>query len=355
VASGLPTLEALEIVGQRPSTVLSMLAKRIEGGWYLDASGDVHLFGSSGETGPRAPTAPLALTNTSARLQAFAHDSDLTLLANRVVVEARRTTVPLGIDVSAWPSLAFSSTLEIPVKSGEPFDPSGGYVRIGTQRCLYTSMTPSFTLGVNLAGTTVATAVSVGATSIEVADETPGNNTTWCQIGDQFLYFGAVDTGPDRLVNIPASGPGSVQAPIAVGAPVQFLHVLNGIPSSGADGLLADQPKDVDAVAFTFAEDGTSVTNYGTHETVLQASDLSLDSAAELAAAELARFKEPVIDASWVSRDMNAAPGRAQVITWTGSGALSTTLTIVRTQVEITVDGAAPERHCTGNNIGDLE
>jgi hypothetical protein len=96
VAAGLPTIDSFPVTNEAPQAVLRRLANLIDGGFFVDAFRDVHLFGSGGDTASTAGTNPAQLTSTLPSLREFRYQHDITQVRTRAIVEGGQTTALLG-------------------------------------------------------------------------------------------------------------------------------------------------------------------------------------------------------------------------------------------------------------------
>lgn len=357
VQAGLPTIDAFHFTNERPLEILRRLANLIGGACFIDANRDLHLSDGNGDTGPLAPTNPTTIANTLATLRTFRHTDDATQYRTRVICEGLATTCPVAISTTLFPSLAANNRFEIPLNSFEPFDPTSpgpGYARIGTQRVAHAGLTTSYTPGVNKISSTTTNTASAGDTSLEV--EGFFGATSWGRVGDQLIYYSGTATAPARLTGIPASGPGSIQADIGVGSPIEYLPVF--IVNSN-DMIAADQPEGVEVVMYAQVDDVAAQTALaaieggdGIHEVVITEGRLTSSAAATaLAQAELDNFTAVLRSAQWETSDMNAVPGTRQAITFTTINALSVTLTVTQVDVTWPVPSGRPTRRCQASTV----
>lgn len=329
VQGGLATIDDVSFTNVRPSTALTRLANMLDppAQWYIDEFNDLHFF-TSETTIPNPPT--LISTNTAFwDLQAM---TDLSQVRTRARVEGQRTTCPISFSAADWPSLLYGA-FEIPVKSGDPFELTAGTARLGSQLFSHTGLSFKLAQGANPLSTVTTAAAVAGATSIQML--ATGAPTTWCRIGDQYIYFGATDAGPFRLINIPASGPGSIVGDIASGSQIEFLPVLYGIPSSGAGSLVRDESSDTDIVMYVQVDDAAAQTALaaveggdGIHEFLVQDGRLNTDGATARANAELAIFGAAIESIAYKTRDTSTRAGRAVAVSLASPTSISGTFLI---------------------------
>lgn len=344
------------------------------GGWYLDHDRDVHFFGTSGETGERAPTPPLTLNNTRSTLMAFNHGFDMRDVRNRSIVLAAATrtmvTVPNDIDLV--------SPYGIPIDEAWMFDDDenpSGYVNIGAQVFVYNDCFP---LSSDILTCVTTADAGVGATEITVGDNTnfilgpipePGAGVAefsgWAQDmsgGGQCFYFTASSLTPTILytVGAPTSGYGMVATAIPTGTTLRLLNFLSAtIPASGATGFdeipqgESVRPRVIandlaSQVSLSYVEGGD-----GIHEYVIDAPNDGILAATQRADADLLAFAAAagVPEQTWTSLDMNAKIGVPQQTQFTGSDPFTATLTITQVDYEFFETPKPPKRHCTARNV----
>jgi hypothetical protein len=89
----------------------------------------------------------------------------------------------------------------------------------------------------------------------------------------------------------------------------------------------------------------------GVYEHLVQDGRWNVGGATARADAELELFQRELLTASWVTVDLNAAPGRAQQVEIHGHSPLSATITIQTVTLTFPVWGYPPFRACTGSNV----
>lgn len=342
VQEGLGTIELITCVLEPPTKALRRLANMIGGGFYIDAFKDVHFFGSAGESGARAPTAPLQLTNTRSTLMAFSYREDRSQLRTRMLVETKggRTLTDVAAGQMALPLDDVSNFLSPSQALIEGYGPLGIFLR-----------SP---LG---GATSTTSAVSAGATSIPVTSAlaiTPAGVGVpgWIKSfdSDQMIYFGGV--AGNTLTNIPTSGPGAIRQDIPINTLVYHLPQL----SIYAVPLAVAVPAGTAVTPMTTVDDAAAQATQaaieggdGIHEAAIRDRRFDQGNAQELGDADLDFFNDSIDEVSWVTRDMNARVGSRQSISLTGTDSYSTTVTIRRVDVEYP-DGQlmVPIRRCTG-------
>jgi hypothetical protein len=314
VVAGLPTIDEITFTAEDVTDALTRITERIGGYWYIDYTGDVHLFLSES-------IAAYPITTAAPRgMAGIASNTDLSQIATRVLCS--------GAGSSALFDTAAGSTV-LPVEAAVNFSTSGGTLKIGHQRVTYTGknlfsraatltrsgstvssgsseypILPGDTFTISGAnepeynGTFVANVGSGGTTFIYTITGTPASPATgtitvtmdvtgrgstvvaaaaardtslavedgdnnfsypgWALADGQLISFTGASAGPpNRLQGIPTSGLGSIVTPIAIGASVVNAAVLTGIPASGA-GAIADPVHAGDAVDLLVTAEDTA-------------------------------------------------------------------------------------------------
>lgn len=176
-----------------------------------------------------------------------------------------------------------------------------------------------------------------GSTFLRVADlgEFPSDGG-WVRVDGQVLYYGARGlSGIGFLTDIPASGVGSIQAPISAGATLLNQPHLTGIPDSG-NGALQYAVTPGDTVNLLVQDDDTaSQASYGVRMLFVQ-DRRTVDGAVTRAAAELALRKDPRVSGTFESSDPKLHAGAPVTLDHWGISA-----TVVVEQVTI---GPRPDR-----------
>jgi hypothetical protein len=351
VAEGLPIVGFLPAAMDTPSRTLRRIANRIGGGFYIDATKDVHFFGADGETGTRAPTAPVTLMNNLATLKAFSHEKDDSQRRTRVFAETKgsQTTADVAATMQA-----------IPVEDGNAFVNGGGEALITEYGTFTYGGRNVFTFG-----TTVKTDALLGATSFEVNDLAQvigiGFFPGWLLVdGRVWIYYtgGAITAAPaGNVTGIPSSGAGSITSALSVGdavVNVPFITSLIGgsnaltraIPQGTYIATVTERNDTAAQAALAAIEGGD-----GIHESLLRDHRFSVETGDDLADSDLTAFSTSLTRATWETEDMNARPGTRQMINLTGTDPLSVTLTITRAELEFLVPNRPPRRHCEASTV----
>lgn len=349
IKSGLATIEEFFCINETPLGVLKRLATILNGGCNIDARMIVHLWDSAGPTGAYTPTNPTTLTQSLGTLKQFSDETDISQVRTRVIVEGKQTTCPLSIPAD----VVLPGATTLPVEDSTFFSDTGGTARIGTQVVTYTSRAYPVVYGVNPEGTYVTADAAAGATSVSVSDlgwiVTTG--TSWAQIGDQAIYFGAFGGG--ALSSIPASGFGSLQHGVGAGDSVRALGMLVGV-----DGLTLAQDAGVEVVVRVEEDDAAAQATIsaleggdGVHEHIVKDGRLSIDGCTERAEAELTAFSAELLRASWETYDLNAVPGTIQTLNLASPDVVTGDLTVDSVQLDFPLTNYHPRRRCEGSTV----
>lgn len=347
VATGLATIDFFPATMARPSELLRRLANLIGGGFRIDQDKVVHFWGPSGDA--YAGTAPQTLTDSLTSLKRFSHTYNNDDQRTRALVRGKGTAT--SATVASGQAVVPVDTIDIfPGIYGDEFlIPEYG-------RFSWSAMVTGY------AGTsTVNTAAAIGATTLKVNDYTAFLVApAWVRVGgDLLIYFtGASATAAPvgNLTGIPASGPGSIVRAIAVNEPVALVPAIQ--PSTGAITRQLEagtpvhvliQEDDAGAQSAVAAIEGGD----GIHEHPIEDERFNVDGAHQAGAADLDRFANTgLITPSWLTQDMQAKVGRLQVINFTGTDALSTTVTIFRSDIEfLDRKSVRPLRTCEGGTV----
>ncbi len=353
VAAGLPTVDFFPLTNERLTDAFRRLVALMGGGgFYIDASRDVHLFGPAGETGARVPTPPQTLTETRDTLLSFSHERDSSQQRTRVQVEGVTTTTLSAVS---------AGFVDIPVDSVVGFSASGT-ARVGKDIITYTSIVNAAAAG-NFPTTTVSAAAFAGNASFEVIIPSGTYWTIatfgWVRVGGQYIRYDSVALGANLILQgIPASGPGSFTGDVAVGVEVALVDQIKGIPSSGAGSLTSTVPMDTDVVLRVQEDDSTQQTALaaieggdGIHEHLISDGRLTDAGAIVRGDTDLDIFSTALVSAEWDTEDLNARPGRMQAISFSATDTLSTTLLITRVETEVRVKNRVPLRKCSASTL----
>jgi hypothetical protein len=205
VATGLPTIDAIQFTNQDVSDTLDQIAARVGAYWYIDAGKDVHFFLTEGVSAS-------TVTGTSSASDAHswydtAIDADLSQVRTRAIVRGGGSNASSDV-------LVGSTTL--PVQDDAWYSSSGGYVECGRQRIAYTGLGSGTGHGCVTSGTPGSAPTTPSAT--QVLPYITGNLIT----GGNYRYV---------VTFVSALGESSSSASVA-GAIDHVLWAFNDSPSS---------------------------------------------------------------------------------------------------------------------------
>jgi len=360
VQPGMPSIPAFDAVNERPSTVMRTLIAAVGGGFYIDGL-DVHAWaGSLTEPGQ---VNPQPLTNTLASLKTFRLSVDATQLRRGVIVEGRRTStlIPLPqIDTFA------ASPIGIPLEDATFMDPALGpdhqhLARLGTQWLQLQS--PVSVQGDNPPQTHLLEAFTAGGAELVCAwaDVPPQG---WIRIGNQFAaYQGTVSRDGNLILTLASSihPYGQLTVSMAIGETVEWvdavmedypLSLQGALNPSPLTGIIRSAPVDTPVVLFARAQ--APLDGWPPIEGFVQDGRYSYVGAQARADADLEAFRDPLETVEWETEDLNAKPGRHQVIALSGSSVidpLDRTVTITRVEISFPLRTQPPRRRCTGGDL----
>lgn len=364
VQNGMPSIPALDVINERPSTVMRRLLAAVGGGFYVDGF-DLHAW--AGSLSEPNQTQPAPLVNDLASLKSFRVTHDATNLRRAVLVEGRRTGTLIALptfDSSVAPPIG------IPLGDASFFDPALGVdhdhlVRMGTQWLRLQHPVSVTAGGVNPPQSRVQVAFTPGDPVLSCDALTPPPPLQgWIRIGNQYAAYQSSSTTAgtlDLVLSDPALHPyGYLTVPMAVGETVEwvdsvmedFAAPLSWIESILHDGRVWAQPTDAPVVTLAVAQQ--TLAGWPPLEGFVQDGRYSYAGAQARAEADLEAFKDPLITAEWETEDLNAAPGRQQEIHLTGSSVidpLDLTLTITSVELSFPLRTQPPRRRCTGGVI----
>lgn len=351
IEADLPTIDQFFCINEPPGSAFKRLAVAIGGGFYLDRR-DVHLFGEAGESGGRAGTAPRSLIAARTTLKAIAADADCSQIRTRVIVEGAHATCPISIFAATEFPIDYSGGQlnSLPLVNADRID---GATTIRMRHVIFaTTVTVADGTEAPAAVTTVSTAAAKGDTTLTIGTTTGFPTRGWVKVGDEFVYYDALG-GAGLLVSIPPDGElGSIRAPIAVGVevtPVSQMTVDGGTVfdvgvESGAEVFLRVTDDDAVAQGVLAAIEGGD----GIHEHPISDGRLSVAGATARAARELEAFAADLTTIVWDTDDMNAKPGRSQVVTY---GDVSMTVPITSVELSWPSPNRPARRSCEASNV----
>lgn len=357
VASNLPTIDGFSVVNERPSTVLRRITNILGGGFYIDALRRVRAWSASIPS-PIQETGPQPLTDTLDTLKTFQVTYDATQQRMRILVEGRRTATALGV-----PAVATPQYFTIPLRERDIFPATEGdqYARLDTQlgRGVTTSFSAVDPWG-NLPGSTLTAPAAAGSTTLSLADGGEFGASGWCQVAGQVVQFQRAG----NVLTIPASGYGSLEAPVDTGTQVvivpfmSFLALDRAAGSGWAPVALGAHPIESPAVQVVIREDTGLADAYGAregsdgyYEHLIQDGRYAPERSRARGDAELANFASPLTFYAWETDDTNAAPGRLQQIALTQGTPVSATVRITNVEITPLVAYAPPRRSVRATQI----
>lgn len=365
VQAGMPSIPALEVINERPSTVMRRLLTAVGGGFYIDGL-DVHAW--AGTVSEPNQTNPTPLTNALPTLKAFRMTTDATQVRRTVIVEGRRTATLMAVPTF---SAAVASPIGIPLTDATMFDPALGpdfdhKVRLGTQWVRFQNPRSVGAPGVTHPQTTVKSAFTPGDARLichplAVVPVFQG----WIRIGSLFAAYQNLvnDTGAGTLELILASSVhpyGQLTMPVAVGETVEWVDAVMedfaGSISWYGPNVETDIVREevVDTPVVIMAVNGTTLGTWPPLEGFVQDGRYSYAGAEARATADLEAFSEPLVSTEWETEDLNAQPGRRQVIALTGSSVMdpvNLTVTITRVEIAFPLRTQPPRRRCTASDL----
>lgn len=199
--------------------------------------------------------------------------------------------------------------------------------------------------------------VNAGDTTVLVAG--PGSFSTsggWALVQGMFISYTGISGS--TLTGIPTSGVGSLAATVSYGSTIIEAPRLTGIPASGA-GSLTHAIASGANIALRVIRDDTNAQaavaviegGDGIYEYPIVDARLNEDGAIARGDAELDSFSRELVQAAWVTTDLNAQPGRQQTIALSTTDPISTTVTITRVELTYPTQNQHPVRSCEGGTL----
>jgi len=364
VAPGMPTVDGMDVINERPSTVLRRLTNAVGGGFYIDAHRRVRAW-SAQVAVPLFDQDPQPLTDTNPTLKTFTMTEDGTQQRTRVIVEGARTSTLLGLPYNAGGGqteipIADASNVHL-VDAPNPPYASTKYMRIGTQ--IYEAVTVRNATpdqSKNAPSTTTTEALPLDSIYLHVADSSQFVAPGWCDVAGQIVRFHASFNNILSLTNRPDYG--CLQAPVGINAVVTLVSSMIGrvmshpvftnpseyyrwvqaagpimAQDTGAPVVLVGMLQDPNvANQLQFQEDSD-----GYYEHLVQDGRFGSAGALTRAQAELQNFATPTVIYEWDTEDVNAEPGRLQVI---NLPTVSTTVRITNVTITPTAPNYPPRR-----------
>jgi hypothetical protein len=360
VQPGMPSIPAFDVVNQRPSTVMRTLTASVGGGFYLEGL-TLHAWATT--TSEPNQTNPQPLTVGLKTLHSVRRTEDATQVRRRVIVEGRRTAT-----LMSYPTVpqASSIALGVPLGDGTPFvyaGAEGRLVRVGTQWMGVDHVASVTTGGRNPPQTQTAApfdpATGLNAVTLKPMPIVPPA-IGWVRVGNQYARYAGIAGNPltetwTMQIADPGHPYGRFTVPIPADTTVEWvdgaanLSVLNAIwPPPTFDALA--QPVDTPVVVLAYAQAPAST--WPPLDGFVQDGRYSYAGAQARADSDLDAFQDPLISLEWVTDDLNAIPGRAQVIALASDTiAIDRTVTILRVEITFPLRTLPPRRACTGGYV----
>jgi len=307
------------------------------------------------------------LTNDLATLKAFQLTQDATQLRNWVTVEGRRTATL--VDRATFDTTTLLP-IGLPLEDASMFDATLGIdyqhvVRVGSQWMQFQGPVVAAAFGANPPQTVLTSAYTPGDGSLFCQALTPPPPLQgWVKLGGQYAgYQGSSTAGAVLTLSLasPSHSFGQLNVPIAAGTLVEWVDgVMEDYPLSinrldaVTSGVIWSQPTDTPVVLMAGAI-ASNTNGWPRLEGFVQDGRYSYIGAQARADADLAAFQDPLVTADWETEDLNAAPGRPQVINLSGTSVLEarapTTITITKVDVTFPLRTQPPRRRCTGGDL----
>jgi hypothetical protein len=372
VAAGMPSIPSVDVVNQRPSTVMRTLLAAVGGGFYIDGF-SVHAWANS-VSEPNQPN-PTPLTHDLKTLHSFRIRDDAAQVRRRVLVEGRRTATLIALPATTKTD---PMHLGCPIQDATIFPlPSGvdsqHLCRFGTQ-WMYVQNAISVTAnGANPPQTKVSSGYLPFAPYLwcePMTVQPPARG--WIRVGNQYSrYEGIVGNPTTGVFQLILPDPqylyGVFTADIDTGETVEWVDcvmfltphgLIWGPPTFGTEGDPAYRahPTDTPVVSLSYAqaEVPTDPSSWPQLESLVQDGRYSYAGAQARADADLATFRDPPQSVEWDTDDTNASPGRTQVIELSSAvivPAIFLDVTILRVEISFPLRTLPPRRRCTGGIV----
>jgi hypothetical protein len=125
---------------------------------------------------------------------------------------------------------------------------------------------------------------------------------------------------------------------------------IPGDPLTPGDPYLRAEPTDTPVVTLAVAQ--TTLGTWPPMEGFVQDGRYSYAGAQARADADLTDFQNPLTNYEWESDDLNALPGRSQVIALTSDTiTVNATVTILRVEIDFPLRTLPPRRSCAGGIV----
>jgi Concanavalin A-like lectin/glucanases superfamily len=366
VQQNMPVIPAFDVVNQRPSTVLRTLTNAVAGGFYLEGFA-LHAWANS-LTEPNQ-TNPQPLTVGLSTLKAFRLTTDATQLRRRVLVEGKRSTT-----LYSFPTVttAESIGLGVSLSDSQPFLGGDLIARIGSQWMQISNVASVTAGGINPPQTQTASAFDPASGLNQVALKPMPMLPPpygWVRVGNQYARYGSYDGDPLTGVwqlNIagPAYPYGRFTVPIPADETVEWVDGMANMATAPINwrSIVVEPTPDWPAntraasvntavVTLAMAQAPLSAA-WPDLEAFVQDGRYSYAGAQARAEADLAAFRDPLTSLDWETEDMNAIPGRAQVVAMSSETIdYSDTVTILRVDLAFPLRTLPPRRRCSGGTL----
>jgi hypothetical protein len=369
VQAGMPSLPAFDVVNQRPSTVMRTLTASVGGGFYLEGL-VLHAWANSVSEPNQTNPTPLTVGLTT--LHRVRRTEDATQVRRRVIVEGRRTSITTSLPAVTNDAPSY---LGVPVEDATLFPAttpgSPDLARLGTQWVRLETPVSVTANGANPPQTKVAAAFTVGQVGISLNQMPmlpPARG--WIRIGNQYAYYSFYNGNPLTgqwqmfFANPATDGPvpyGLFTVPIAAGETVEWVDAISNLQPHGLTwpGIVNPAPGDpyirahpTETPLVTLAVAQLAIGPWPPLEGFVQDGRYSYAGAQARADSDLDAFQDPLISLDWETDDLNAIPGRAQVVALSSDTiAIDRTVTILRVEITFPLRTLPPRRSCTGGYV----
>jgi len=363
VQPGMASIPAFDVVNQRPSTVMRTLIASVGGGFYLEGL-ELHAWANS--LSEPNQTNPQPLTVGLKTLHAFRRTEDATQVRRAVLVEGRRTSTLISLPAI---DAVVALPIGIPLGDASFFDAALGVdhdhlVRMGTQWVRLQSPVSVTAHGTNPPQTRLRVAYTPGAGELVCDPLTPAPPFQgWIRIGNQYAAYAATTTTGGTLnlqLALTTHPYGQLTVPMGVGETVEWVdcvmedypHALQWLDATLRDPMVHAQLTDTPVVTLAVAQ--TTLDGWPPLEGFVQDGRYSYLGAQARADEDLATFRDPLISVEWETDDLNALPGRSQVIALSSDAVtppINTTVTITRVELSFPLRTLPPRRQCTGGVV----
>lgn len=217
----------------------------------------------------------------------------------------------------------------------------------------FTDNTADAQLGESVHATS-AWGASAGDTSLRVADLAQFQAGGWARAGEQLVKFTgrSAASGEGDLTGVPASGVGSIGAPIKADSTVVNHPHLAGIAASGTGSVLFLIPQGAQVDLVAVAEDAASQATYGVIEHFDSDNRYNYASALSAAQADLALYKDPIVKVTYETPDIKAVVGKTVHFALTKpSIAGDYKIQSVNVAEEAVIQGGKTWRQVTASNV----